>query len=1684
MVDLGNVRIGLELDDSAFIRNISSIENSFSLRGLRNRFQREIGNFGVELSQNVSRNLNQAFSPQNVDRALSRLPAVFNRGLRNIFQAFRGFDLSSIINAQSFSQTLANLRTEFVSFGKTVGAQGVITIGAIAGIGVAIFGVVSAVKALASVFGDLFFNTEKNIAAFEKLIPLVARFSLAGLSLSDALEEANRNALSLQTLAGGQGITIALAPQIGVEAAQATASNFAEAFATRGLSDQIIAGSFLALEQIAGKGVVSLEELRKQLGERLPGALNIAAESLGLTVTELTKLVSTGGLTAAEFLPGFSQAFLDASRAVENPRENIIRLTNILDIFRAQIGEATLGVLDDLAGALVGTFGILNEFQPILISITAAIGVGLVAALFAATNALVNFAGGWQAVSASVITASRQIGGAISAVLVPAGLFTAAFAGISLLISQGFKTSELTRQLNEIGDSFKTAREEIEATNQQLNQTESAETSSQQRRLNPVIRQLVGIRDTGPRFEDDFAGRLVNQISFGLLEVARSRSEIEAANQVLDEFNQILEDTANLAEDSGEEIARIRDLQNELSQRRVELINLQAINAAPAEVREVQAEIAALSSEVGSARGQFRGLGDQIRLIENLLASPRADLLPEEIRRDFESAVKEGNLLAITLNEITGRIDRPFGALFDFARIESDVRVLINSLDNQFAQIEFRALEQSISNAVATGLEIDSRKLQALNTVAEELRSQILEATRILGEELSFNLETQLSELLGQNILDASIRELNAAQATLEAAGVEAGAPLAQALEKAIELKELERESLNLERQRLELTNQIQTQQLRNARAQATIPILGRIGAGNRQAVQEQINLAQRQLQTATSGRTPEENLLRSVSGQLADTIQGSATQIAEAGIELRRVTEELAATQELLSETNESILDLPIIAEEEIIRAFQAANLAEVLNNATIEQLEQVTGLFEGALENNPQLQQGLDFIGESIRLRDQIDQLSLDVLRQQVTSADAIRGLGEQVRSFSDSLADNLADAAQETRRLRVDLFFREFQNDLLDVIAPGSQNFGRRINELLQQSLSVLESASGESFSLENRQAEQTRTLQELTTQSNQLSREFALLGDSAISAANALNQLSQPSSSRLQIPSAATAPPVTSSQNLPAPPRVPSVPAPNPQSNFSPVPGSELVFSQDASIRISGSLVELATIFEQGTELQRTILQETLEGGIFAFVDSLQSILIEIENKTLDVVREFRTLEQGVVDLERSFNLTGSSIGAEQLARERASRQIVAQQEALVDLIRSFAAELGVSEQDLLKGRLTQEDFLRAFEESQGIDIFLDRLNQAGASLNGFSETIAQFRGEIEAGELKTEEAILGLADQILRFPELLQRLLNNAPAIIEEAGRRGRIRGEESLSGLQSRVRRDRLQTVSQGANLEFFQGREIELARQLLAIEERRLQFQQQLSQALRSDLINREQFNQLLEQNNVNLELQAELAKESVSVVTDLQESFASNLGQAFSNFFTAQRSAFEAVGDFARGILTNIGNQVAEIASRFIVNSLFGSILGGGGILALADGTLNPRMFDNLSDAVRFERMASGRTPRLAVISPGEQVLSQRTGDAQLFESLVKSGAWTSLKESQLIRQKVPTFAFGTMDTSNLVAVPGMSNSFSMNRGMNGSSIVINVTTPDANSFRASDGQIAARTQERLNREARRNN
>ncbi|AMR34130.1 hypothetical protein A0256_23110 [Mucilaginibacter sp. PAMC 26640] len=132
-------------------------------------------------------------------------------------------------------------------------------------------------------------------------------------------------------------------------------------------SDQL-AGSLLAIQQMISKGTVQSEELRGQLGERLPGAFSIAARAMGVSEKELGKLLQTGQVLASDLLPKLSAELdktfnLDGATKIDSLTASTNRLSTAFDnalksdgagkFFKQIVDGAAAGInaLDKLLGS-------------------------------------------------------------------------------------------------------------------------------------------------------------------------------------------------------------------------------------------------------------------------------------------------------------------------------------------------------------------------------------------------------------------------------------------------------------------------------------------------------------------------------------------------------------------------------------------------------------------------------------------------------------------------------------------------------------------------------------------------------------------------------------------------------------------------------------------------------------------------------------------------------------------------------------------------------------------------------------------------------------------------------------------------------------------------------------------------------------------------------------------------------------------------------------------------------------------------------------------------------------------------------------------------------------------------------------------------------------------------------------
>ena len=110
-----------------------------------------------------------------------------------------------------------------------------------------------------------------------------------------------------------------------------------------GSSEQLKRAS-VAIQQMAGKGVISMEELRQQLGEAIPTAMRNMAEGMGMSMSELVDHISKGEVGASEALRRmFTVMKFENAGAAEELNETWIgqmeKLKTNFTLFTAAIGN-------------------------------------------------------------------------------------------------------------------------------------------------------------------------------------------------------------------------------------------------------------------------------------------------------------------------------------------------------------------------------------------------------------------------------------------------------------------------------------------------------------------------------------------------------------------------------------------------------------------------------------------------------------------------------------------------------------------------------------------------------------------------------------------------------------------------------------------------------------------------------------------------------------------------------------------------------------------------------------------------------------------------------------------------------------------------------------------------------------------------------------------------------------------------------------------------------------------------------------------------------------------------------------------------------------------------------------------------------------------------------------------------
>ena len=267
----------------------------------------------AERSALANQRLNDAYGKLNRSRnesarVLQNLIASETASNREIQKAQREFD---ILNGKvkKADQAVGNFSRNVGNYGSAL--SGVTQL-------MSAFGIATGL-ALAVDIAKSIFNTTKELQSLD--------MALRNVSGTQLIYQENMNFLSKVSEDFGIEIKglqeqftqfyVAAKDKLSADQIRNIFKSISKAGAAMGLSVDTQKSAFLALQQMMSKGTVQAEELKKQLGNALPGAFNIMATALGVTEKKMMEMMKAGNILSEVALPKFAIA-LEKAYGIEH----------------------------------------------------------------------------------------------------------------------------------------------------------------------------------------------------------------------------------------------------------------------------------------------------------------------------------------------------------------------------------------------------------------------------------------------------------------------------------------------------------------------------------------------------------------------------------------------------------------------------------------------------------------------------------------------------------------------------------------------------------------------------------------------------------------------------------------------------------------------------------------------------------------------------------------------------------------------------------------------------------------------------------------------------------------------------------------------------------------------------------------------------------------------------------------------------------------------------------------------------------------------------------------------------------------------------------------------------------------------------------------------------------------------
>lgn len=229
---------------------------------------------------------------------------------------------------------------------------------------------------------------------------------------------------------------------------------------------------------------------------------------------------------------------------------------------------------------------------------------------------------------------------------------------------------------------------------------------------------------------------------------------------------------------------------------------------------------------------------------------------------------------------------------------------------------------------------------------------------------------------------------------------------------------------------------------------------------------------------------------------------------------------------------------------------------------------------------------------------------------------------------------------------------------------------------------------------------------------------------------------------------------------------------------------------------------------------------------------------------------------------------------------------------------------------------------------------------------------------------------------------------------------------------------------------------------------------------------------------------------LQNNLAN-SYGTIREISDGISTALMTNFNDILVGQKTLMEGLRGMALGILQSISQAITQILQQIIASGISKMLIGmfgggGGGIGSIggssvsAGGSFLSAIVGGFADGGEVIPTPMGNDPTslgvaaikalnkegsnsvLAALTPGEQVLTNKNGDASLYRSLQRSGDWQRIKQVQL-------YSDGGMIGTQARHI-SQTNQKRRAMGTYPSVVSMTVYAKDAASFRASKDQITS--------------